>query len=120
MRISRREPERLRRQRDFAVTDARLWRDAAAAAEVDARGLVEDELRSQRVAAASKHRALLKEMQSERTTSTELITKLEVQITELERAVLRQRAADRTNGRAAAAQQQQLEVELERAREGRT
>ena len=77
------------------------------------------QLKEQRLAAAAKQRELLREMQSARIASDEHITKLQVEITGLERQVLRATAALRATNKEREAALANAEQELQRLSEGR-
>ena len=81
--------------------------------------LLSAQLKEQRLAAAAKHRQLQREMQGERVALDERITQHQVQITELERQLLRLTAAMRFKSKSHEVAVARAEQELQRLSEGR-
>lgn len=111
--------ERAARQRDAAISDAAA---KLAAAEATARDAAVDAAKEQRDrlrAANDNYLARKRELEQERVFAEEAVTRVEVMNTELDRQLVRARAALRASAKEAAAAEADLERERDKQREGR-
>ena len=107
------------RARDAACGEADAQCRAAREQDRVLRAELASSLKEARGSAATRYRALQKEMQSERVIKDQVITRLEAQITDLERTQLRLRAAMRGSQSSHQVELAKAEAELHKAREGR-
>ena len=114
------EPERQRRHLKLVLADARKWREDSRRDLADALQRGEEDRREERRQASAKLLALKKEWQAERVAADLHVTRLQADITDLERKLLRAAGSSRTAGKAAARTEAAMAAELELALQGRT